>query len=323
MFYMAKYIPTHLYFFRCSGIFIYWENKILIYNITEDMSKYLRLFNNHAEYLAFTQTSDFLLPNVSHCISEDDVHYNPIETMLVGKYNVPQNTLRVFIYNITTFTGDSISDLIDAIEIDGINVPVSDIDYDGGTYEFSTAGEHTVKFALKDQTTIPSEMFGGYGSAATLSEIFIPSTVNTIGDGAFSGTGLTSIYLPNTVTSIGNYVFGGCTRLTDVTIDTTEVGSWFSGLPIENVTLGSNVQSVDDGAFCGCLYINQDDANAIEEYNEHAFCETYCVKMTFDANVSDALFGLNKALGYSLWDESQGSGTLIPNNEIIIKTIEE
>ena len=42
------------------------------------MSKYLRLFNNHAEYLAFTQTSDFLLPNVSHCISENDVHYNPI-----------------------------------------------------------------------------------------------------------------------------------------------------------------------------------------------------------------------------------------------------
>jgi hypothetical protein len=39
--------------------------------------KYLKLFNTHAEYEAFTQTEDFIKPNVTHCVQEDDVHYNP------------------------------------------------------------------------------------------------------------------------------------------------------------------------------------------------------------------------------------------------------
>ena len=42
------------------------------------MGKYLKLFNTHIEYQAFTKTSDFIKPNVSHCIAENHVHYNPI-----------------------------------------------------------------------------------------------------------------------------------------------------------------------------------------------------------------------------------------------------
>ena len=41
------------------------------------MGKYLKLFDTHADYQAFTQTSDFIKPNVSHCVNENDVHYNP------------------------------------------------------------------------------------------------------------------------------------------------------------------------------------------------------------------------------------------------------
>lgn len=42
------------------------------------MSEYIKLFNNHNEYTAFTQTEDFVKPNVSHCITENEMHYNPI-----------------------------------------------------------------------------------------------------------------------------------------------------------------------------------------------------------------------------------------------------
>ena len=43
------------------------------------MSEYIKLFNNHNEYTAFTaDTTAFVKPNVSHCITENDVHYNPI-----------------------------------------------------------------------------------------------------------------------------------------------------------------------------------------------------------------------------------------------------
>ena len=42
------------------------------------MAKYLKLFENHQEYESFTETEDFIKPNVSHCIEENHVHYNPI-----------------------------------------------------------------------------------------------------------------------------------------------------------------------------------------------------------------------------------------------------
>ena len=41
------------------------------------MRKYLKVFRTHEEYLEFTRTPEFLKPNVSHCIVEKHVHYNP------------------------------------------------------------------------------------------------------------------------------------------------------------------------------------------------------------------------------------------------------
>ena len=42
------------------------------------MGKYIKLFNTHSEYEAFTATTDFILPNVTFCKNiTDEVHYNP------------------------------------------------------------------------------------------------------------------------------------------------------------------------------------------------------------------------------------------------------
>ena len=38
---------------------------------------YLKLFGTDAEYQAFKQSDKFIKPNVSHCVSENEVHYNP------------------------------------------------------------------------------------------------------------------------------------------------------------------------------------------------------------------------------------------------------
>ena len=43
------------------------------------MAKYLKRFETHSQYEAFTATTEFILPNVSYCVQEDDVHYNPSE----------------------------------------------------------------------------------------------------------------------------------------------------------------------------------------------------------------------------------------------------
>ena len=40
--------------------------------------KYLKLFETDAEYQTFKQTDEFIKPNVSHCVQENEVHYNPI-----------------------------------------------------------------------------------------------------------------------------------------------------------------------------------------------------------------------------------------------------
>ena len=57
------------------------------------MTKYLKLFDKHSSYNNFLQSADFLTPNVSHCIMEQDVHYNPISFEISGKFTVPSRLL--------------------------------------------------------------------------------------------------------------------------------------------------------------------------------------------------------------------------------------
>ena len=39
--------------------------------------KYLKKFDTHSDYETFTGSTDFVLPNVSVCVNENGVHYNP------------------------------------------------------------------------------------------------------------------------------------------------------------------------------------------------------------------------------------------------------
>ena len=81
------------------------------------MGLYLKLFENHTQYETYTASTEFITPNVSHCIQEVHVHYNPYiepETRVVAKYNVTSTstTTNIGYYDyITGFT---------AIEIDGV-----------------------------------------------------------------------------------------------------------------------------------------------------------------------------------------------------------
>ena len=40
--------------------------------------KYIKSFENHTEYETFTGTTEFILPNVSLCKQENEVHYSPV-----------------------------------------------------------------------------------------------------------------------------------------------------------------------------------------------------------------------------------------------------
>ena len=41
------------------------------------MSKYLKKFANHAAYQAYVTSQEAILPNVSYCVQQDEVHFNP------------------------------------------------------------------------------------------------------------------------------------------------------------------------------------------------------------------------------------------------------
>lgn len=41
------------------------------------MGKYIKKFDTHSDYEDFIETEDFIRPNVSYCVDNKDVHYNP------------------------------------------------------------------------------------------------------------------------------------------------------------------------------------------------------------------------------------------------------
>ena len=184
------------------------------------MAKYLKLFENHTQYDTFIGgggETPFVKPNVSHCITENEVHYNPIPIMTV-KYNVTDTSNQTKLCNSTGY--------FSTMEIDGVVQPsvVSE-------YTFSTTGEHIVKYTLVDDTTIGNNAFQ---YCTSLTSVTIGNSVTSIGDRAFQDcTSLTSVIIPNSVTSIVSEAFSRCSGLTSVTI-------------------GNSVTSIGNKAFQNC-----------------------------------------------------------------------
>ena len=134
-------------------------------------------------------------------------------TVLVYPDSVPAQNVIETIYNAqstniqTTLLPSNSTSLFSAMEIDGVAQPsvVS-------SYQFSTIGEHSVKYTLVDGTEISEEAFY---NCTYLKRITIPNTVTSIGVYAFGHCyGLTSVTIPNSVTSIGGSAFAYCSSLT-------------------------------------------------------------------------------------------------------------
>ena len=99
----------------------------------------------------------------------------------------------------------------------------------GGFYNFLSI-QHAFDFNefqfFTGITTIPAFVFG---EICRIRSLVIPSSVTSIGDGAFNCYPLTSITIPSSVTSIGDGAFQGCGALTSITIPSsvTSIGESF------------------------------------------------------------------------------------------------
>ena len=200
-----------------------------------------------------------LKPNVSHCIEENEVHYNPwTDPRLIVKYNVNDADEPIRLYNYYVEEGKeemwvTAALLFDKVEIDGTEVSASDLDTEEGMHQLSS-GEHTVAYTLKNPTTIANSAFN-YNESLT--SVIIPDSVRSIGETAFSECFyLTSITIPDSVRSIGKAAFQICDSLTSATIGNgvTSIGdnAFQDCYDLISVTMGNSVITIGDNAFYQC-----------------------------------------------------------------------
>lgn len=169
------------------------------------MAKYIKKFANHSAYQTFVQGGEpnFIKPNVSHCVQEGDVHYNPIAQPMVCVLKVEdwqlQNGAKLYdINNITAAT------FFSKIEVDNVEASLASLDSNSGRYVFSTTGNHTIKYYFDGTVSIPAYGFDGIRFLS----ISIPSCVTSIGQFAFfDNEYLETVTLPNNSITIGDGSF--------------------------------------------------------------------------------------------------------------------
>ena len=204
-------------------------------------------------------------------------------------------------YNITSTEGKTVEVTYSsyteyAIDFDsgcsGNIVVPSSVTYGGTTYTVTAIGDNAFSNSKTTSGAITSvslpntiQRIGNYafGSAysskskCTMPTITIPTSVTSIGDGAFRNSGIQSITIPSTVQYIGNSICSNCENLKKVVMEisniksnafsncisltsfelnanNTEIGYNAFGkcTGLTDLELGENVKSVGANAFVGC-----------------------------------------------------------------------
>ena len=225
--------------------------------------KYLKYFETEAEYTAYLQSEDFILPNVSYVVENNIVNYNPYaevqENRLVCTVNVTNTTIATKVCNKNSY--------FTSMEVDGV---LQDSVTTG--YTFDVVGEHTVKFELADPTSIGEIAFN---NCFNLTSIVIPDSVTSIEGYAFCNcTNLTSVRIGSGVTSIGDYAFAFCYDLTSITIP-------------------DSVTSIGDSAFDNCTGLSEITCNAITAPSIQSY--------TFNGVKENGILKVPAGSDYSSW----------------------
>ena len=115
----------------------------------------------------------------------------------------------------------------------------------------SLSGKYSIRKGVKVIVNI------AFALCKFLTNINIPNSVTTIGEGAFLGDkSLTSITIPSSITTIGEGAFAWCKSLTSINIPnrvkTIEKGAFMWCQSLTNINIPNSVTTIGEGAFSDC-----------------------------------------------------------------------
>ncbi|MDR3594456.1 leucine-rich repeat protein [Clostridium sp.] len=164
-----------------------------------------------------------------------------------------------------------------------INIPdkIDDITVTGiGAFAFGSPKITSVTIP----STITTIGVGAFGGCVNLTNVVIPNSVKTISDHAFADCrNLSTISIPGSVTKMGDAVFLNCNNLTNVTVadGVTFLGyDTFSGCTnLASLSLPSTLTSIGYSTFEGCISLNNIVIpSSVTSIGKDAFY--YCTKLT-------------------------------------------
>ena len=156
---------------------------------------------------------------------------------------------------ITGYTGTDETVVIPS-KIDGKDVKIIKLNYDN-----RRRNDETIK-CLTISEGITHIMRYSFKNCKNLESVFLPSTIQTIGDWAFDEcSNLKEINLPEGLTSIGENAFDDCGRLENIILPNslTSIGKYaFSGCRgVSKITIPGNLKVVELGAFFNCYNLQE------------------------------------------------------------------
>lgn len=174
--------------------------------------KYLKKFENHTEYEENRQ--NLILPNVSLCEQENEVHYNPF---------VPPFFCKLTLNNGSTVELEGSGELTSAMTVEYsatcVSAEIGNLCTSIGTKAFNKYSGMT---SVNIGNSVASIGSNAFASCSSLLSVNIPDSVTNINTSAFNScSGITSVTIGSGIANIGNSAFYGCRNLSSVTVKAT------------------------------------------------------------------------------------------------------
>lgn len=289
------------------------------------MSKYLKLFETHSDYTAFTATTEFILPNVSHCINENDVHYNPLpceETSVYEVIDAPtypstvdgdltsfEMTIDYRRTDTDTACIQTVTEGTDIVTVEiGANPSTTSVrtvsgtvDYHGNEIEYSitqtqSVAKVTAKFNITS-TSSPTRIASGTTSFTKIEIDGVEQPSITTGY-TFSTSGEHEIIYYLTGTEIGDWAFEGCGNIKSLILsdNITKIGSYcFYGCgSLTTINIPKSLSRIMQQAFKYCASLNVITSSAITApiINSNTFQ---------NVKSNGTLYVPQESTGYNVW----------------------